>query len=130
MASSEFKVQGSDGKEHRIRFQGSSSGTINEVPFELDILSLKAGSFHVLKDNQSWNIEVLRMDSETKTVTLSINGSKYTMQVKDQYDELLHNLGLDSLSSKKVNELKAPMPGLVAKVRRLKKVIPCWYWKL
>ncbi len=116
MASSEFNVLTPGGKTQRIKFNGPLSGTVNDLPFDLDLLTLKAGSFHVLKDNRSWNIEVVRLDPDTKSVTLSINGNKYTLQVKDQYDLLLHNLGLDNLNNKKVNDLKAPMPGLVLRI--------------
>jgi len=116
MASSEFNVLTHGVKTQRIKFSGPLSGTVNDLPFKLDLLTLKAGSFHVLKDNRSWNIEVVRLDPDTKSVTLSINGNKYTLQLKDQYDLLLHNLGLDNLNNKKVNDLKAPMPGLVLRI--------------
>jgi biotin carboxyl carrier protein len=38
------------------------------------------------------------------------------MSLTDQFDELLHKLGMDNLSAQKVSELKAPMPGMVLKV--------------
>jgi len=47
---------------------------------------------------------------------LKVNSVKFSLQLKDKYDELLHSLGLDNLASKKVNEIKAPMPGMVLKV--------------
>jgi biotin carboxyl carrier protein len=36
--------------------------------------------------------------------------------VKDKFDELLEQLGMDASSSGKVSEIKAPMPGLVLDV--------------
>ncbi|MCB0395549.1 MAG: acetyl-CoA carboxylase biotin carboxyl carrier protein subunit [Flavobacteriales bacterium] len=36
-----------------------------------------------------------------------------TMKVENAFDQLLHSMGLDDLISKKVNEVKAPMPGKV-----------------
>jgi len=33
--------------------------------------------------------------------------------LKDKYDELLQQLGMDKMFAQKVNDLKAPMPGLV-----------------
>jgi biotin carboxyl carrier protein len=45
-----------------------------------------------------------------------VNGSIYTVTAKDQYDILLDQLGLSSLNSAKVSDLKAPMPGLVLKL--------------
>ena len=45
-----------------------------------------------------------------------MNGNNYSVEAKDKFDELLKQLGMDNLSSAKVNEIKAPMPGLVLKV--------------
>ena len=39
------------------------------------------------------------------------------MVVKDRFDGLLHDLGMDMQSSAKLDNLKAPMPGLVLEVR-------------
>jgi biotin carboxyl carrier protein len=39
------------------------------------------------------------------------------VKVKDRFDLLLQSMGMDALATKKVNELKAPMPGLVLDVR-------------
>ncbi|MCE3258805.1 MAG: acetyl-CoA carboxylase biotin carboxyl carrier protein subunit, partial [Bacteroidetes bacterium] len=44
------------------------------------------------------------------------NSVKFNLQLKDKYDELLHTLGLDNLATKKVSEIKAPMPGMVLNV--------------
>jgi biotin carboxyl carrier protein len=53
------------------------------------------------------------MNAEEKIAELRVNNNNYTVHLKDQYDELLHRLGMDKLASNKVNDLKAPMPGLV-----------------
>ena len=62
-------------------------------------------------------MEVIKADSIEKSFLVSVNGNKYQLQVKDKFDELLKSLGFDELNSKKVNELKAPMPGLVLDIR-------------
>jgi biotin carboxyl carrier protein len=38
------------------------------------------------------------------------------MQITDQYDDLLHQLGMDNLKTNKISEIKAPMPGLVIRI--------------
>jgi len=89
---------------------------INGEEIKLDLLKLKAGSFHVIQNYRSYNIEVLGINPDEKTIELRVNNNNYTVQLKDQYDELLHQLGMDELTSNKVNDLKAPMPGLVVAV--------------
>ncbi|MBI3501879.1 MAG: biotin/lipoyl-binding protein [Bacteroidetes bacterium] len=84
---------------------------------DFDIVEIKQGIFHIIKDNKSYNAEVLKANKEEKSFVIRINGNKYTVQLKDKYDELLKELGIDNASTKKVKEVKAPMPGLVVDVR-------------
>ncbi len=94
----------------------ANKGEINGKSFELDVHESKEGSYHVLHNNKSYNIEVVELDNENNSVTLNINGQNYTSKVNTEIDILLKKLGMDNLTSKKVNELKAPMPGLVFKI--------------
>jgi len=93
-----------------------NKGEINGKSFVLDVHKSKEGSYHVLHNNKSYNIEVVEFDKENNSVTLNINGQNYTSKVNTEIDMLLKKLGMDNLTSKKVNELKAPMPGLVFKI--------------
>jgi biotin carboxyl carrier protein len=82
----------------------------------LDIKEITKEKFHVLMDNASHNAEVVSVDYDTKTCVIRVNHTNYSVEVKDQFDDLLHQLGMDDLNTKKVNDIKAPMPGLVLKV--------------
>lgn len=103
---------------HRIELDqaGAFAGKIDGKTFTLDADESDPGHFHVLRNSVSYNVEVLYADPATKTVTLKVNGNTYEAVLKDKYDELLHSLGMDGLNNRKVNELKAPMPGLVLDV--------------
>jgi biotin carboxyl carrier protein len=70
----------------------------------------------LLLNNQSYNIQVIKTEPSDKKLVIKVNGKKYNLDVKDKYDELLHNLGLDNIASKKVNDIKAPMPGMVLNI--------------
>lgn len=82
----------------------------------LDVSKSMDQHVHILFNNKSYRTEVVSFNAEDKACTIKVNGNLYTMQIQDQYDELLHQLGLDSLNKVKISELKAPMPGLVLKV--------------
>ncbi len=112
-----FKVKVNNKKEHTIVLDSQTNGTIDGNPFAWDVIEVKNGSFHVIKDYKSYNVEVIKADEAEKSFLVSINGNKYLLNVKDKFDELLKSLGFDDLSAKKINELKAPMPGLVLDVR-------------
>ena len=112
-----LKTKVNGGVEHEIEFKNDlKSGTINGEDFALDLLELKAGSYHLIQNNKSYNIEVLDANPDEKQYTLSINGKKHVVDVQDRYDELLKNLGMDSLANQAIKELKAPMPGLVLEI--------------
>jgi biotin carboxyl carrier protein len=111
-----LKVKVNNKTEHAIEL-GDAGGTLNGKSFLWDVLEIKKGKFHIVKDSKSYNAEVIKTNAEEKTFVININGNNYSLQVKDKYDELLKNLGLDNLNTKKVNEVKAPMPGLVLDIR-------------
>lgn len=112
-----LKVKVNNQKEHSIELDGQAAGAIDGKAFAWDVIEVKNGSFHVIKDQKSYNVEVIKADHTEKSFLVSVNGNKYQLNVKDKFDELLKSLGFDDLNSKKVNEIKAPMPGLVLDVR-------------
>ena len=81
-----------------------------------DVRQLGPNAYHIINNLRSYNAEVVSFDREAKTAEIKVNGNIYTVAAKDQYDILLDKLGLSSLNSAKVSEVKAPMPGLVLKV--------------
>lgn len=112
-----LKVNVNNKKEHQVEFVDDTHGLIDGKEFSWDVIEVKEGSYHVLKNNRSYTVEVIRMDKAEKTLTISVNGNKYQLNVKDKFDELLKSLGMDNMNSSKVNEIKAPMPGLVLDIR-------------
>lgn len=93
-----------------------SSGTINNQAFNIDLVKSNDTNWHIIKDNKSYTVELLKVDKTTKQVELKLNGKRITVALSDQFDALLKSLGMDSLATKKVAELKAPMPGLVLNI--------------
>jgi biotin carboxyl carrier protein len=91
-------------------------GTLNDLLVKGDLLKINPYQYHLLFKGKSYNVDILKLNMEEKTLVLKVNSVKFNLQVKDKYDELLHSLGLDNLASKKVNEIKAPMPGMVLNV--------------
>ncbi len=89
---------------------------VNAKQLEIDIAKLSSNHFHAILNNQSYNAEIVDYNPAEKTCLVKINSNTYNLKISDQYDELLHQLGLDTLSSAKIADLKAPMPGLVLKI--------------
>jgi len=87
--------------------------TLNDAPFPWDMVRLSDRTFHILHGSRSYNAELLELDRATKTVSLTINGHRYTVQLKDRFDQLLERMGMANAANAKVGDLKAPMPGLI-----------------
>lgn len=92
---------------------GSDAIQLNGQPFAWDLVRLNDHTFHIIRDNQSFTAEVLAFDGTEKKVSLKINGHLYTVDVKDRFDLLLEKMGISSGTELKVNDVKAPMPGLI-----------------
>ena len=102
-------------KEFQVRFSNNdkTTGFINGKSFALDILKENPSTYHVLWNNKSYNTEIDKFDTETKTISIKINGRKHELVLKDRFDDLLKEMGIDTNFIKKVKDIKAPMPGLV-----------------
>ncbi len=82
---------------------------------ELDIIG-KDGHFHLILNHKSYNLEVVSADYESKSFEIKVNNNTYSLEAKDKFDLLLEKLGMKNLNATALNDLKAPMPGLVLSV--------------
>jgi biotin carboxyl carrier protein len=89
---------------------------LNDIKVDSDWILIGKNKFHVLVNNQSVTIEFIETDETGKQLTIMVNGQKQVVQVQDQFDALLKQLGMDKMVSAKINEVKAPMPGLVLRI--------------
>lgn len=119
MTNKEFKAKVNGESEYTIVLNdsGNTGGTINGKNAVIDLQDSGGNRFHVLRDHKSYNVEILDADTDSKTMLVKVNGRDYEVALTDRYDELLKSLGMDKAMSSKVNEMKAPMPGLVLDVR-------------
>lgn len=86
---------------------------LNGQPFQWDLVALDNGRFHILQNGRSYNAEVIEADYAEKSFKIKINQSTYTVAAKDRFDVLLEKMGMTGAAKNKVNNLKAPMPGLI-----------------
>ncbi|GAB4025275.1 acyl-CoA carboxylase biotin carboxyl carrier protein subunit [Spirosoma gilvum] len=101
-----------DGTSFTIDFT-SGNPTLNGEPFVWDVAKLSDRTVHILHQNRSYTAEILELNAAEKSVSLKINGHIHQLQLKDRFDLLLEKMGMSSAAIAKVNELKAPMPGLI-----------------
>lgn len=79
----------------------------------LDIIDVQDGRFHILDKGKSYHAEVVDFDKASKQLTVIVNGNKYQLGLRDQYDQLVKDLGLGVVTDDKGGDILAPMPGLI-----------------
>lgn len=84
-----------------------------EDNLDWDCVEIKDNQFHIIYKNKSFVADIVTVDSSHKTVELLIHNRLYTVVIQDHYDLLLNQLGMAVDSSKKDDEIKAPMPGRI-----------------
>ena len=67
---SELKVEIENGGTFSLEEMTSSSAKINGENSNWDLVELKEGKFHIVKDNKSYVAEVVNADHSTKTFQL------------------------------------------------------------
>jgi biotin carboxyl carrier protein len=94
-------------------------GTIklNGKDFQVDISQLAERRFHLIKDNRCFVAEVIQYDKGTKTFKIKVNGKLIELQVRDQLDLLIEKMGMSEVEGLKINDVKAPMPGLILDIK-------------
>lgn len=82
----------------------------------LDSILVNENTLHVLDKNSAFDVEIIHSNFLNKTITLSINGNIYDVKLEDEYDQQIKKMGLLAVTTQKLNEIKAPMPGLIVDV--------------
>ncbi len=104
---SEFKLTVNDSKE----FQFDRKDLLN-----MDMVQSQSGAFHILQNGKSFNVEIIEANPVSKTFKIKVNRQIHLIEIADQYDQLVKQMGLSATVVHKINEIKAPMPGLVVDV--------------
>lgn len=89
---------------------------INDVVFDGDVQKLSENRYHVIWNARSYSVEVLESNTAEKHFQILINGKTFKTSAKTDIDLLLEGMGLHAQASKKINHIKAPMPGLIQSV--------------
>ena len=61
------------------------------------LIKIKKDRFHIIYKKKSFIVDVLAHNRKNKSFEFIINNNFYSVQLKDRFDELLHDLGLDKL---------------------------------
>lgn len=83
---------------------------------DLDAIPLSDHSYHLLFQNRSIAAEITESNFLKKSYEVKVENNLYTVQLEDEVDQLIKEMGFELGASKQINNLKAPMPGLILSI--------------
>ena len=86
---------------------------VNSKSIDWDLKWVSDRKIHLIHENKSLEAELISIDKETKTVQIKLGNKISSLQIKDRFDLLLEQLGMNANASQTLKEIKAPMPGLI-----------------
>ena len=102
---------------YKIKVNNSDSFDISKEDLEkLDAIETTNNQFHILQNNNSINASVLESDFYKKSYTIQVNNNTYDVAIHNELDQLIADLGFEVGVAKQVNDIKAPMPGLILEI--------------
>ena len=82
----------------------------------LDSIEVSSKNYHILQDNKSVKASIVSSSYDKKTYTVKVNNNMYDVVINDALDQQIEALGFEIGLTKKINEIKAPMPGLILEI--------------
>jgi len=95
--------------------------TVNESVFyftkeeldKTDIIRLSENNYHVVRPAHAVKAYVKENVPGGKSFTVETSGESFTVDIKDALDQSLEKMGYGAGADRQVQDIKAPMPGLV-----------------
>ena len=66
--------------------------TINGNDIIADMVKTGDRFYHVIYNDKSYRVELVKLEKSTKTATLKVNNSVFEVNVKDKFDQLLEQM--------------------------------------
>lgn len=101
-------------KGYKAKVNGKYEFNLDNVhAVNQEVVSVGDDTFHVIQDNKSIEAKIVSSDLNSKKVSVEIDGEVFAVDIQDSFDQLVKEMGLSATASKKITDIKAPMPGLV-----------------
>ena len=110
-----YKGKSETGKEYSIDIKDGEVWVDSEK-IGNSIHEAGTGKYQVIHNHKNYRVEILSSENKGKKVTVKVNGTKYTIDLKDSLDQVLDTMGISANSDSAVKDLKAPMPGMILEI--------------
>ena len=110
-----YNIIYNENKAHEIELKDNKI-IIDGQNADIDLVHIYKEKYHIIDNNESFNIEVVRADFQNKIFEIKVNDTIYPIQLEDELDMLLEKMGMSAVGSNTMDNVKAPMPGLVLRI--------------
>ena len=101
-------------KTYKLKVNSNDELILNtsDIP-NADIIKISNSKYHVLNENKSIIADIVESDFNSKIYKVKINKNTYNINIYNELDNLIKEMGFEVGVSKLINEIKSPMPGLI-----------------
>lgn len=83
---------------------------------KMDSIAISDSETHILEQHKSTFTKVLASNFLKKKYDIKVNNNTYQVHIQDDLDVLIEEMGFSLGKTIQVDEIKAPMPGLILEV--------------
>lgn len=102
--------------EYEVSVDGANTIKLNTADLEKFDIQRDGSRLHIIHNGHPISIEILNSDFHNRSYTLLIGKQKYSVSIARPIDLKIASMGFDTSKGAQVNQVKAPMPGLILEV--------------
>lgn len=104
-------------KNYKININNSLDFDLTEHDISsTNIIQESTSKYHVIQNNKTFDTEIIESNFLKKEYKVKVNNNTYNININNNLDILIKQMGFEIGATKLVNEIKAPMPGLILEV--------------
>ncbi len=99
---------------YKVKVNNSSEFDLDQDQVnEFNMVKVNKSLFHILDQNKGLEAELIHKDFDARLYTIRVNSNTYKVKIDNPLDLLIKELGFSIGNTKKLNAIKAPMPGII-----------------
>jgi biotin carboxyl carrier protein len=79
-----------------------------------ELVKISPRTFHLIHNHRS--VTASLSEDNGKKLRIEMEGESFEIEIRDELDQVLDQMGFSSASNKQIREIRAPMPGLVLEI--------------
>ncbi|UZH55354.1 biotin/lipoyl-binding protein [Salinimicrobium tongyeongense] len=105
-------------EKYKVKVNDSMQFEFSREQIEvLDLQANASGAGHVLQKHRSFTTSIQKSDFLERSYTIRVNSAAYEVKIFNELDLLIEDMGLSLAAAQVINDIKAPMPGLILDVQ-------------